>query len=121
MFLGESGEMYLETIMVLSQKEMPVRSLDVAKHLGVSKPSVSRAMGILKNNELILIDSRGYITLTDNGEKIAKKILEKRMLLKEILLSLGVDEKTAAEDACRIEHVLSDKTFEALKVYRSNL
>ena len=121
MLMSESMEMYIETILELSNMGIFVRSLDVARNLGVSKPSVSRAMGILKNNELILIDSRGYITLTENGEKIAKKILEKRMVLKEILLSLGVDEKTAAEDACRIEHVLSDKTFEALKVYRSNL
>lgn len=116
--MQESGEMYLETILVLSKKGAPVRSLDVAKQLGVSKPSVSRAMGILKNGEYILIDDQGYITLTTEGSKIAKKIYERHIVISELLMELGVDMKTAEEDACRIEHVISDKTFKALKKHR---
>ena len=115
--MQESGEMYLETILVLSKKGAPVRSLDVANELGVSKPSVSRAMGKLKTENYILIDPQGYITLTERGEGIARKIYEKRVVLKELILSIGVDEETAAKDACRIEHVLSDETFEAIKKY----
>jgi len=121
MFLGESGEMYLEAILVLSQKEMPVRSLDVARFLGVSKPSVSRAMGILKSENYINIDSQGYITLTGKGESIAKKIYEKRVVFKEFIMYLGVDEETAARDACKIEHVLSDQTFEAIKEFKEKM
>jgi len=117
MCLRESGEMYLESILLLSEKEEPVRSLDVANHLGFSKPSVSRAMGKLKSEGYIKIDNQGYITLTERGESIAKKILEKRFVLKELILKLGVDEKTAESDACKIEHVLSDETFNELKKY----
>jgi len=116
--MQESGEMYLETILVLSKKGAPVRSLDVAKQLGVSKPSVSRAMGILKSGEYIVIDDQGYITLTAEGSKIAKKIYERHIVISELLMELGVDMKTAEEDACRIEHVISDKTFKALKKHR---
>lgn len=116
--MQESGEMYLETILVLSKKGAPVRSLDVAKNLGVSKPSVSRAMGILKNGNYIVIDDQGYITLTPEGSKIAKKIYERHVVISELLMELGVDMKTAEEDACRIEHVISDKTFKALKKHR---
>ncbi|MBR3143341.1 MAG: metal-dependent transcriptional regulator [Clostridiales bacterium] len=118
MCLRESGEMYIETILVLSEREEPVRSLDVANHLGFSKPSVSRAMGKLKSEEYINIDKQGYITLTERGEGIARNIYEKRLVLKDLIMSIGVDEKTAAKDSCRIEHVLSDETFEALKRYR---
>lgn len=116
--MQESGEMYLETILVLSKKGAPVRSLDVAKQLNVSKPSVSRAMGILKNGNYIVIDDQGYITLTTEGSKIAKKIYERHIVISELLMELGVDMKTAEEDACRIEHVISDKTFKALKKHR---
>ena len=116
--MQESGEMYLETILVLSKKGAPVRSLDVAKQLNVSKPSVSRAMGILKNGNYIVIDEQGYITLTTEGSKIAKKIYERHVVISELLMELGVDMKTAEEDACRIEHVISDKTFKALKKHR---
>ena len=116
--MQESGEMYLETILVLSKKGAPVRSLDVAKQLNVSKPSVSRAMGILKNGNYIEIDEQGYITLTTEGSKIAKKIYERHIVISELLMELGVDMKTAEEDACRIEHVISDKTFKALKKHR---
>ena len=116
--MQESGEMYLETILVLSKKGAPVRSLDVAKQLNVSKPSVSRAMGILKNGNYIEIDEQGYITLTAEGSKIAKKIYERHIVISELLMELGVDMKTAEDDACRIEHVISDKTFKALKRHR---
>ena len=116
--MQESGEMYLETILVLSKKSAPVRSLDVAKQLNVSKPSVSRAMGILKNGNYIVIDEQGYITLTTEGSKVAKKIYERHVVISELLMELGVDMKTAEEDACRIEHVISDKTFKALKKHR---
>lgn len=115
MRLRESGEMYLETVLLLSEKDEHVRSLDVANHLGFSKPSVSRAVGKLKSENYINIDQQGYITLTDKGESIARKILEKRMVLKDLIVSWGVDEKTAAADACKIEHVLSDETFAAIK------
>ena len=118
MALQESGEMYLETILVLSKKGAPVRSLDVANQLGFSKPSVSRAMAILKKGEFIKIDGQGYITLTPEGSKIAKKIYERHVVISELLMELGVDMKTAEEDACRIEHVISDKTFKALKKHR---
>lgn len=116
--MQESGEMYLETIFVLSKKNAPVRSLDVANYLGFSKPSVSRAMGILKNGNYIEVDDKGYLTLTTEGLKIAKKIYERHVVLTEALMELGVDMKTAEEDACRIEHVISDKTFKAIKKHR---
>lgn len=115
MRLRESGEMYLETVLLLSEKDEHVRSLDVANHLGFSKPSVSRAVGKLKSENYINIDQQGYITLTDKGESIARKILDKRKVLKDLIMSWGVDEKTAAADACKIEHVLSDETFAAIK------
>ena len=114
MRLRESGEMYLETVLLLSEKDEHVRSLDVANHLCFSKPSVSRAVGKLKSENYINIDPQGYITLTDKGESIARKILEKRKVLKDLIMSWGVDEKTAAADACKIEHVLSDETFAAI-------
>ena len=115
MRLRESGEMYLETVLLLSERVGHVRSLDVANHLGFSKPSVSRAVGKLKSENYINIDQQGYITLTDKGESIARKILEKRKVLKDLIMSWGVDEKTAAADACKIEHVLRDESFEAIK------
>ena len=120
MSLRESGQMYLESVLVLSENGGPVRSLDVANHLGFSKPSVSRAMGKLKTEEYIKIDPQGYITLTEKGESIAKNIYEKRVVLKDFIMSLGVDEETASGDACRIEHVLSDESFAALKKARNS-
>ena len=120
MTMQESGEMYLESILVLTKKGAPVRSLDVANYLGVSKPSVSRAMGLLKTGNYISIDEKGHITLLDEGLKIAKKIYERHVVITEVLMELGVDMKTAEEDACRIEHVISDKTFKALKKHRKN-
>lgn len=113
--IQESGEMYLETILVLSKKIGNVRSLDVANEMNYSKPSVSRAMGILKSEEYIVIDDDGFITLTSSGAKIAKKIYERHVVISDLLVSIGVDRKTADIDACRIEHVISDKTFKAIK------
>lgn len=113
--LQESGEMYLETIYVLSQKIGSVRSLDVAEYMNYSKPSISRAMGLLKSGNYILIDAGGYITLTESGLEIAKKIYERHTVITRLLMMLGVDEETAAEDACKIEHDISEKSFEAIK------
>ncbi len=121
MVMQESGEMYLESILVLSQRGGPVRSLDVANYLGVSKPSVSRAMGLLREDKYISIDDHGYITLLEPGEKIAKKIYERHVVVSELLTELGVDEKTADADACRIEHVISDKTFAVLKKHNEDI
>lgn len=115
MAIQESGEMYLETIYVLSQKDEPVRSLDVANYMNFSRPSVSRAMGILKSEGYIVVDDKGHITLTDKGTEIACKIYERHIVISKLLKSLGVDDETAADDACRIEHVISEKTFSALK------
>lgn len=113
--LQESGEMYLETIYILSQSKGAVRSLDVAEYMNFSKPSISRAMGILKDDEFIKIDKNGFITLTDSGKSIALKIYERHTLLTEFLTRLGVDADVAAEDACKIEHDISDMSFEAIK------
>lgn len=115
MALLESGEMYLETILVLSKKLPQVRSIDIADEMQYSKPSVSRAVGILKNNGYIDIDHSGYITLTASGKKLAENIYDRHQVLTRALISLGVDEKTAAEDACRIEHYISETSFSAIK------
>ncbi len=117
MQLQESGEMYLETIYVLSQKMPTVRSLDVAEYMGFSKPSVSRAVGLLKNNNLLVMESDGSLHLTEEGINIAKKIYERHTILCDILIKLGVSRETAEEDACKIEHHLSDETFMAMKKY----
>lgn len=115
MQLLESGEMYLETIYRLSQTQNAVRSLDVALALGFSKPSVSRAVGILKSGGFLVMDVDNYLSLTELGLEVAKKIYERHMLLTACLLELGVDEETATEDACKIEHVISDASIEAIK------
>ncbi len=115
MSIRESGEMYLETILILSERSSSVRSVDVGEYMGYSKPSVSRAVGLLKKEGMIKIDDQGYITLTREGEEKAKSIYERHTLLSKLLVNIGVDEKTAAEDACRIEHYISDATFEAIK------
>ena len=115
MRLQESGEMYLEAIFVLSRDTAAVRSVDVGEYLGYSKPSVSRAVGLLKNGGYINMASDGTLTLTDLGAEIAEKIYERHTLLTKMLVNLGVDEETASEDACRIEHVISDKSFDAIK------
>ena len=113
--IQESGEMYLETIYILSEKTGAVRSIDVGEYMGYSKPSVSRAVGILKKCGYLLMDKDGYLTLTESGLAVAKKIYERHTLLTDFLIRLGVNEKTAVEDACKIEHDISDETFDALK------
>ena len=115
MTVRESGEMYLEAILVLAKKSGYVRSIDVSEYLGYSKPSVSRAMGILREGGYILMEKDGAITLTDSGKKLAETIYERHTVLSELLIRLGVDEKTATDDACRIEHVISDESFQKLK------
>lgn len=115
MALKPSGEMYLETIYVLSQEKSSVRSIDIAEHMNYSKPSVSRAVGQLKSEGYITADSNGYIILTDEGLREAKKIYERHTVLTKVLTMLGVDEDTASEDACRIEHVISEKSFETIR------
>lgn len=117
MHLQESGEMYLETIYVLSQKSNAVRSLDVAEYMGFSKPSVCRAVGLLKGGDYIVVDKDGYITLTSAGLDVAKKIYERHTVLTEFLVRLGVNSETAAEDACKIEHDISDESFNAIKAH----
>lgn len=117
MHLQESGEMYLETIYVLSQKSSAVRSLDVAEYMGFSKPSVCRAVGLLKSGDYIIVDRDGYITLTSAGLDVAKKIYERHTVLTEFLVRLGVNSETAAEDACKIEHDISDESFNAIKAH----
>ena len=115
MKLLESGEMYLETILILQNKNGAVRSLDIAEYMGFSKPSVSRAMGILRGGGYILTDADGFITLTDSGRERAEKIYERHTVLTDMLISIGVSPETAADDACKIEHDLSDETFNAIK------
>ena len=115
MNLQESGEMYLETILVLSKKSSQVRSIDVGEYMGYSKPSVSRAMSKLKNDGYITIDESGYISLTGSGNAVAEKIYERHTLLTEFITRLGVEYSIAAADACKIEHDISDETFEAMK------
>ncbi|MBE7006066.1 MAG: metal-dependent transcriptional regulator [Ruminococcaceae bacterium] len=115
MQLLESGEMYLETILILTIRDKLVRSIDVAKYMSFSKPSVSRAMGRLKEQGYITIDPEGYIMLTESGREIAEKIYERHTVLTALLMRLGISEQTAAEDACKIEHDISDETFEAIK------
>ena len=115
MQLQESGEMYLETILILSLKGKPVRSIDVADYMGYSKPSVSRAMGLLKQAGYVTADEAGFLTLTDAGREIASKIYERHTVLQNLLMRLGVDEETASADACRMEHVISDQSFQAIR------
>lgn len=119
MQLQESGEMYLETILILSEKISNVRSIDVVDYMNFSKPSVSRAVGLLRSGGFISVDASGYITLTPLGREVAGKIYERHKVLTELLTRIGVDEETASNDACRIEHVISDKTFEAIKAHIS--
>ena len=119
MHLQESGEMYLETVYILSKKSESIRSIDICEHMGYSKPSVSRAMGILRNGELITVDKDGGITLTDAGREIAQKIYERHTLLSSILVKIGVPEEIAAADACKLEHAISDVSFQAIKQYVS--
>ena len=120
MQLQESGQMYLETVFLLSKERGTVRAVDISEHMGYSRPSVSRAIGLLKKAGLIFVDAGGAITLSDEGRALAEKIYERHTLLTAMLVRLGVDEETASEDACRIEHVISDATFAAIKKHLSD-
>ena len=115
MNIHESAENYLEAILALGERGSPVRSIDVAQHLNFSKPSVSRAMSLLREGGFVVMDANGFLTLTDDGLEIARRIYERHLLLTKWLVHLGVDEKVAAEDACRIEHDLSVESFDALR------
>jgi Mn-dependent DtxR family transcriptional regulator len=121
MALQESGEMYLETILILSRRGGCVRSVDISEYMGYSKPSVSRAVGLLKAGNYIVIDDDGHITLTEAGLKTAEKIMRRHELLTELLVSLGVDRTVAAADACKMEHVISDETYEAIHNHMQNM
>lgn len=121
MRLQESGEMYLEAILVLSKRNGYVRSIDVSEYLGYSKPSVSRAMGLLKSGEYIVVEPDGAITLTQSGREVAEKIYERHTILTALLVKLGVDETVAAEDACKLEHAISDESFCAIKRYAKDV
>ena len=113
--MQESGEMYLETILVLNQEKKDVRAIDVGQKMGYSKPSVSRALARLRTDGFLSVDGNGYLRLTDKGREIAEKIYERHHVLSELLIRIGVAPETAAEDACRIEHVISDESFSAIK------
>ena len=120
MSIHESGEMYLEAILVLSQKNGFVRSIDVSEYLGYSKPSVSRAVGILKNGNYVVVGKDGSLSLTESGKAIAEKIFERHTVLSSLLIRLGVSEETATADACKLEHAISDESFEAIKRHVAN-
>lgn len=115
MRIQESGEMYLETILVLSQQKASVRSIDVCEYMGFSKPSVSRAISLLKGAGYVIMDADGFLTLTEAGCEIASKIYERHTVLTEFLVGMGISEETASADACKMEHDISDETFEAIK------
>ncbi len=121
MSLKESGEMYLETIYILTNSQNAVRSVDVAEYMNFTKPSVSRGVGLLKEQGYIVVDNDGYLTLTEEGTALGKRIYERHTVLTELLKAIGVDDETAAADACRIEHVISEKTFDSIKKYSSKL
>ena len=115
MAIQESGEMYLETILVLSKENDKVRAIDICDKMGFSKPSVSRALGLLKDDGYVVVDEKNLLTLTEEGRKVAEKIYERHTTLMEFFVALGVSEAVAEEDACRIEHVISDETFNKMK------
>lgn len=121
MHIQESGEMYLEAIYVLSKKLGNVRAIDISQHLGYSKPSVSRAMGILKSGGYITVDENSHIHLTGKGNAVAEKIYERHDILSKMLISLGVPEEIATEDACRLEHAISDASFAAIKAHFTDM
>ena len=115
MNMQESGEMYLETILILKNRQDTVRAIDIAENMKFSKPSVSRALSILRDENYISVDEKGFIKLTRKGSLVAKKIYERHVVLSDMLIALGVDKKIALDDACRIEHVISDQSFAAIK------
>lgn len=118
--IQESAEMYLETILILSKKSAHVRSIDICEHMGFSKPSVSRAVSLLKNGGYVIADKDGYLSLTDEGREIAEKIYERHNILTVLLTRLGVSEQIASQDACKLEHVLSDESMDAIKRFISS-
>ena len=120
MHLQESGEMYLESIYVLTKKSNAVRSIDVCEYMGYSKPSVSRAIGLLKSGGYVTVDSEGHLSRTQIGKEVAQKIYERHTMLTELLVRLGVSRETASEDACKIEHVISEETVTAIRNYVEN-
>ena len=115
--IQESGEMYLETILILSNQKANVRSIDVANYMNYSKPSISRGIGILKDDGYVTVDDGGFLNLTESGRAIAEKIYERHRVLAAFFESIGISEETASADACRIEHVISDETFSAIKKF----
>ena len=117
MHLQESGEMYLETIYVLSKTGKPVRAVDVGEHMGFSKPSVSRAIGLMKQGGYVVTDDEGHLLLTESGREAAAKTYERHTILTELFVRLGVDPTTASEDACKVEHDLSDETFTKIREF----
>ena len=121
MSVHESGEMYMEAVLVLKQKTGFVRSVDVAEYLGYSKPSVSRAMGILRAGNYVQVNPDGGLALTETGRAVAEKIFERHTLLSQLLMALGVPEGTAIADACKMEHTISDESFQALKRHMAQL
>ena len=110
-----SGEDYLEAVLVLQKKKGMVRSVDLARHMGFSKPSISHAVGVLKNGGFLTVDEDGYLHLTEDGREVAEKIYERHQFFTEQLVAVGVDRETAERDACRIEHAISEETFQKLK------
>lgn len=117
MNLQESGEMYLETILRLTDKNENVRSIDVSEEMGFSKPSVSRAIGLLRSGGYVNVSREGYLSLTEVGREVAMKVYDRHKLITELLTYLGVSEETAVSDACKIEHCISDESFAAIKKY----
>lgn len=120
MKIQESAEDYLESILIIGEKKEYVRAIDIVNHLGISKPSVSVYLKNLRENGYVNINDKGHLSLTDKGLEIAEKIYERHKILSSVLMSLGVDEETALKDACKIEHDLSDVTFDAIKNYHLN-
>ena len=117
MHIQESGEMYLETILVLTKKNQYVRAVDIGEHMGYSKPSVSRAIGLLKNGGYVTADHEGHLSLTDEGRELAEKIYARHNILSRFLESIGVSSETASEDACKLEHVISDESIAAIETF----
>lgn len=115
MSIQESGEMYLESILVLSKKNPNVRAIDISEYMGFSKPSVSRALSVLKSEGFVTVSDQGYLKLTEDGKNIAEKIYERHTVLTNYLILIGVDNDTASQDACKMEHVVSDESFNAIK------
>ncbi|MBQ7965136.1 MAG: metal-dependent transcriptional regulator [Ruminococcus sp.] len=115
MSIQESGEMYLESILVLSKKSPNVRAIDLSEYMGFSKPSVSRALSVLKSGGFVTVSEQGYLTLTEDGKAIAEKIYERHTVLTNYLTLIGVSKETASQDACKMEHVVSDESFNAIK------